>query len=472
MRTGTHFNDEAYDRSRRSSQDIGELRRKGILKEICNTTLSKVNQRSKREGELQIPRSECVRMKGNLARTIIGGNAKWKRGLVKIATLNCQGINETNKRDAIESWATNNNIKIMAIQETRHPYTAEEGGRAKMNPEGVIRGGLYKWFYGTGSKPEDVDKMQKEREEHGKASKETYDKACEHGGVAFLVHKSLWQNIKRIETAGSRLIKITIKMNKMTDLISAYAPHAEKTEDEKVAFYEDLQKLVDDRPNGNEILILGDLNARMIKAEDDQESTVFGKATVKGRSATVEGMSAATESNRNHLIRFCLRNGLQLSNTFFEKPTNKLVTFRPREIEEWRDITENTHEQIDYVISKKGHIRITNCETDTAALLRSDHYPLMASYRMKFKPENNRSEANHKYNSNSLWKDKDRLNADLTRYAEQGHLNYKTYKDWIEANKWAVSEQTPKDKTHRLEYVSEITKSLIDERDKAIREGK
>ena len=78
--------------------------------------------------------------------------------------MNCQGINDTEKRNKLEKWAIGNKIKIVAIQETRHPYTAEEGGRAKINPEGVQRGGMYKWFFGTGSKPEDVERMIKERE--------------------------------------------------------------------------------------------------------------------------------------------------------------------------------------------------------------------------------------------------------------------------------------------------------------------
>ncbi len=39
--------------------------------------------------------------------------------------------------------------------------------------------------------------MEKERELAGKARKETYAKACEHGGVAFPVHKSSWNNVKR-----------------------------------------------------------------------------------------------------------------------------------------------------------------------------------------------------------------------------------------------------------------------------------
>ena len=64
---------------------------------------------------------------------------------------------------------------------------------------------------------------------------------------------------------------------------------------------------------------MGDMNARMIHAEDDEETQVFGSATVKGRRATVDALTTNTAASRNMLIRFCLKNGFQLANTFFEK---------------------------------------------------------------------------------------------------------------------------------------------------------
>ena len=86
---------------------------------------------------------------------------------------------------------TAESIKTIAVQETRHSYAAEGRGKVKMNTEGVSRGGPYKWYYGTGSKPEDVEKMVKEREMKGRASRELYETACEHGGVAFLIQVKL-----------------------------------------------------------------------------------------------------------------------------------------------------------------------------------------------------------------------------------------------------------------------------------------
>ena len=73
-------------------------------------------------------------------------------------------------------------------------------------------------------------------------------------------------------------------MQKTVDIISAYAPHAERPVEEKIDFYQKLQKLADERPRNNELIIMGDMNARMIQAEDEEEEKVIGKATVKGNT--------------------------------------------------------------------------------------------------------------------------------------------------------------------------------------------
>ena len=63
-----------------------------------------------------------------------------------------------------------------------------------------------------------------------------------------------------------------------------------------------------------------------------------------------------------------------------------------------------------------------------------------------------------------------KLNADIMKSMNDGIVSL-SYRDWLEANKEAVKEQAPKDKKPRLEYVSEITKQLINERDVALKNG-
>ena len=104
---------------------------------------------------------------------------------------------------------------------------------------------------------------------------------------------------------------------------------------------------------------------------------------------------------------------------------------------------------------------MTDCETDTKSLLNSDHYPVIASCRIKFTAVQKIRHSQHRYNNTALWKNKVKLNEDLRRYKLEGTNNYRTYKDWIEANKTAVDEQTPKEQKQKLEYSSEATKNAF-----------
>ena len=55
----------------------------------------------------------------------------------------------------------------------------------------------------------------KQRDLKGTAKKETWEKAREHGGTAILVHKKLWNNVKRIEAKGNRILERTPKLKKI-----------------------------------------------------------------------------------------------------------------------------------------------------------------------------------------------------------------------------------------------------------------
>ena len=61
-------------------------------------------------------------------------------------------------------------------------------------------------------------------------------------------------------------------------------------------------------------------------------------------------------------------------------------------------------------------MRIRNCESDTTSLLNSDHFPVIASDRTKFKAIHKTQQTNQRYSNNTLWKEKAKLNADGTHW--------------------------------------------------------
>ena len=145
---------------------------------------------------------------------------------------------------------------IMGITETQHPHTDEQCTTTKVNKQGTLRGGKYKWYYGSGIDPKAVEELNKERDLKGKAKKEAWENAREHGGTAILIHKRLWNNVIRAEPKGSRLLKCTLKMKKKTDFIIAHAQQATKTKEEEDELYKELQTLVDENPKRHVQIIM------------------------------------------------------------------------------------------------------------------------------------------------------------------------------------------------------------------------
>ena len=112
----------------------------------------------------------------------------------------------------------------------------------------------------------------------------------------------------------------------------------------------------------------------------------------------------------------------------FEKPESKLATYLPLGISKSAKISANTHWQIDYIMTRRNNIRIEDCETDTKAQLQSDHYPVIAQMKIKFKKQSSKPEQIKTYNKKSVWKNKESLYNALAEW--------RYYNDMIEYSQW------------------------------------
>ena len=93
-----------YNRPRRTKQEIGELRKQGILGKIKKTTAKQVEIRQRKQDEAK-KRKEEARNNNPLIWSIREGDARYRKGMMEIAIFNCMGINETDKRNKFERWA-------------------------------------------------------------------------------------------------------------------------------------------------------------------------------------------------------------------------------------------------------------------------------------------------------------------------------------------------------------------------------
>ena len=91
-------------------------------------------------------------------------------------------------------------------------------------------------------------------------------------GVAFALKPSMRSAWTRagctVETVGSRLIRIQLLVGKhMFHVISVYAPTYRATDTEKEEFYQNLSVLCGKCKAGEELVVLGDFNARVGRRE-------------------------------------------------------------------------------------------------------------------------------------------------------------------------------------------------------------
>ena len=121
-------------------------------------------------------------------------------------------------------------IKIAGIQETHQTVNSIE------------RRKNYKWFYSG--------------EKGGK-------EGSRYAGVAFVVHNEMLNYIKDIEPINDRMMILTIGYSMETTIIDAYAPTADKDEEVKKEFYDELEKQYNKYTNKGPTIIIGDLNARI-----------------------------------------------------------------------------------------------------------------------------------------------------------------------------------------------------------------
>ena len=104
-----------------------------------------------------------------------------------------------------------------------------------------------------------------------------------------MVSKRLWKYIDILEPAGSRPMRIRLKMQKKLDIIIAYGKQADKSEKEKDSFYKQLEEMIKNTLKKNSLMIAGDLNAKVGAAVSDAERGVIGKVAVSDEQERVHG---------------------------------------------------------------------------------------------------------------------------------------------------------------------------------------
>ena len=157
----------------------------------------------------------------------------------------------------------------------------------------------------------------------------------------------------------ARHVKVTI--------LQCYAPTETDDEETRNSFYESLQDELDATPNHDLVILGGDLNAQICNDRTGYESTI-GKF----------GSSHKHNDNGIRLLTFCAVNQLVIKNTFFQHKKIHKGT--------WKSPDRTYTNEIDHIcISSRWKTSINNIRVMRGADVDTDHFLLLAKFRLKLK---------------------------------------------------------------------------------------
>lgn len=228
-------------------------------------------------------------------------------------------IDDLRKTAVINNELLRLNVDIAALQETR------------LADSGILKEKDYT-FYWQGKAP---------------------DEPRQHG-VAFAVKNSLLSMVEPGSNGSERLL--TLRLNTTTGpitLVSVYAPTLNATLETKDRFYENLTSVINSIPDKEQLILLGDFNAR-VGADNDSWPSCLGKFGV-----------GKMNENGQRLLELCAFYNLCIANSYFQiKPQHKVSWQHPRS-KHWH--------QLDLILVRRSaincvlHVRSyhsADCDTD------------------------------------------------------------------------------------------------------------
>ena len=149
-------------------------------------------------------------------------------------------------------------------------------------------------------------------------------------------------------------------------VIQIYAPTNTSNDNEKEAFYEQLQEVFNNIPSHDLVILMGDFNSQL-------SSDRTGYESIKGPF----GRGELTD-NGERMLEFCVRNEIKIMNTYFRHKNIHKTT--------WTSPDGQTHNEIDYIcISRRWSSSVTDVRAKRGADIGSDHELLLGKLKLKLR---------------------------------------------------------------------------------------
>ena len=170
-------------------------------------------------------------------------------------------------------------------------------------------------------------------------------------------------------------------------IMVCYAPTNDSSEEMKDEYYDELQNVIDEIPERDMKIVIGDMNAKVGR-------NTQGIENVTG----AQGLGEDANENGAHFISFCAANNLVIGGTLFQHKDIHKYT--------WTSPCGNYKNQIDHIaINHERKRTLRNVRSYRGADIGSDHQLLIATLKLKLKAPNKNVDRVPRYNTTKLLED-------------------------------------------------------------------
>ncbi|KAL5128566.1 Craniofacial development protein 2 [Glycine soja] len=182
-------------------------------------------------------------------------------------------------------------------------------------------------------------------------------------GVGIIVDKEWKKDVVDVRRVEDRIIVLKLVVGQDTfNVISGYAPQVGLAEHFKVKFWEDLEGVLQDIPQGEKVFLGGDLNGHVGSVARGFEGVHggFGLGEMNGEGKSILEFSEALD--------------LSIANTWFKKREEHLITYK----------SGGTCSQIDFFLIRKSDRKYClNCKVIPGESLTTQHRVLVMDVRIR-----------------------------------------------------------------------------------------
>ncbi|KAI5720850.1 hypothetical protein M8J77_012470 [Diaphorina citri] len=177
-------------------------------------------------------------------------------------------------------------------------------------------------------------------------------------GVGIVLDKEMKTKMRGINRRSDRVMSVKLQLDDMEiNVLSTYAPQVGCDDEEKEAFWREVEQEVTSIPSNERIIFGGDLNGHIGKGNTEETERIRG----------IWGTGTENEEGTK-ILDFALASDLAILNTYFQKKEALYITYK----------SGNRTSQIDFMLCRRRHLKeVKNCKIINGESVTPQHRVLV-----------------------------------------------------------------------------------------------